>query len=286
MKKSTIIAGVVGLLALGTAGGVLLAMNHHGDRHSSQMHPQDGSGHGEGHHSPETMGTLSQVKLVSQATAIAQTPLSLELQVQDAQGKAIADFETFQEKLMHLIVVSDDLQVFQHLHPQYNGQGIFKMQMQLPQGGNYTLFSDYKPKGLPEQVSTIQLQANGSPVPVSSPNFSTQEQVDTTLVGLKLPPEGLKAGISQEISFQLKDATNNQAVNDLQPYLGSQGHLVIVRQSQVLDRGNYIHAHALPSTKSGNVTFHTTFPEPGIYKIWGQFQRNGKAITIPFWIKV
>ncbi len=30
------------------------------------------------------------------------------------------------------------------------------------------------------------------------------------------------------------------------------------------------------------VMAHTEFPTGGIYKLWGQFQRNGKVITVPF----
>jgi len=34
---------------------------------------------------------------------------------------------------MHLIAVSDDLQVFQHLHPGYKGNGRFEVETQFPQ---------------------------------------------------------------------------------------------------------------------------------------------------------
>jgi hypothetical protein len=42
-------------------------------------------------------------------------------------------------------------------------------------------------------------------------------------------------------------------------------------------------------TTEGNgpkVTFMTIFPEKGIYKIWGQFQHDGKVFTVPFVVKV
>ncbi len=31
---------------------------------------------------------------------------------------------------------------------------------------------------------------------------------------------------------------------------------------------------------------HTEFPTGGLYKLWGQFQRNGKVITVPFVVNV
>ncbi|MBD2695202.1 hypothetical protein H6G68_26375, partial [Anabaena catenula FACHB-362] len=48
----------------------------------------------------------------------------------------------------------------------------------------------------------------------------------------------------------------------------------------------YIHAHALNNTPTGQVHFMTSFPQAGKYKLWGQFNRNGKIITADFWINV
>jgi hypothetical protein len=60
----------------------------------------------------------TQAKLFTSAKIIANKPVSLTIDIQDSAEKAITKFDTFQEKLMHLIVVSDDLQCFSHLHPQ------------------------------------------------------------------------------------------------------------------------------------------------------------------------
>lgn len=35
-----------------------------------------------------------------------------------------------------------------------------------------------------------------------------------------------------------------------------------------------------------NAKFMTSFPKSGLYKIWGQFQQNGKVFTVPFTINV
>ncbi|GJD20009.1 hypothetical protein RIVM261_049650 [Rivularia sp. IAM M-261] len=64
-----------------------------------------------------------------------------------------------------------------------------------------------------------------------------------------------------------------------------QGHLVIVRQETSLTSADYIHAHAVKNQTPGQVKFMTSFPEPGLYKLWGQFNRNGEIITADFWVK-
>jgi hypothetical protein len=61
----------------------------------------------------------------------------LTILTQDTQGKGVTKFDAFQEKLIHLIVVSDDLQVFQHLHPKYQGNGLFTIDVTLPSPGPY-----------------------------------------------------------------------------------------------------------------------------------------------------
>ncbi len=43
-----------------------------------------------------------------------------------------------------------------------------------------------------------------------------------------------------------------------------------------------------PAPKSGgpDVMFHTNFPKPGLYKVWGQFQHKGKIITANYVVNV
>jgi hypothetical protein len=43
---------------------------------------------------------------------------------------------------------------------------------------------------------------------------------------------------------------------------------------------------AAPKTGGPDVVFHTNFPTPGLYKVWGQFQHRGKIITAPFVVSV
>jgi hypothetical protein len=86
--------------------------------------------------------------------------------------------------------------------------------------------------------------------------------------------------------FNLRQAANNRPIEDLQPYLGQRGHLVILRQINPLAAEDYIHAHAVKNSPDGQVEFMTKFPQSGRYKLWGQFNRNGKIIVTDFWVDV
>lgn len=260
---------------------------HEGHNMGDSKTPEGGQ-HSHGSHSQhselEPANAIAKLILVSKITP--KTPVDLVIDVGDKEGKSIANFDEFQEKLMHLIVVSDDLQHFNHIHPTYKGNGRFEVQANFPAPGGYTLFSDYKPAGKAEQVSVLKAQVPGKSIASSEIDLNTNKTFGKTKVNFKPSQAQMKAGKEVRLIFNLQDATSNQPLNDLQPYLGERGHLVILKQSSQLTKADYIHAHALQDTPIGEVHFITKFPQPGKYKLWGQFNRNGEITTADFWVNV
>jgi len=267
-----------------SASKVANANNHEGHGRGDSMTPRVGKNHHSGHSESAPTTALAKLTVPSQITPKTSVPLVIE--VRDKDQKAIANFDKFQEKFMHLIVVSDDLQYFNHIHPTYTGNGRFEVQANFPYPGSYTLFSDYKPAGKSEQVSVLKAQVPGkSPAP-SKIDLTTTKTLGNTKANLKLSQTPIKTGKEVNLIFHLQDAASNQPLNDLQPYLGERGHLVILKQSSPLSEADYIHAHALKDTPADEVHFITNFPTPGKYKLWGQFNRNGKIVTADYWVNV
>lgn len=306
MNRKVALYSLIGLLAAGGTIAFSLARNPQdlntlqpaiADTDSHSGHSMDGMpgmSHGDkkGDHQGHSMdknelhqNETTQAKLTLASTPSPNTPVTFGINVQDSKGKAIAQFDTFQEKLMHLIIVSNDLQVFQHLHPTYKGDGHFVVETKLPKAGSYALFADYKPVGQKEAVAVLQTSASGTPTANSAISLDRAKTVEATKVNLELSEPSLKAGQEVTLTFSLNDA-NNQPIQDLKPYLGEQGHLVILKQSSPLTRADYIHAHAMRGTPTGKVEFMTAFPKPGKYKLWGQFNRNGKIVIADFWVNV
>ncbi|APB34386.1 hypothetical protein GlitD10_2060 [Gloeomargarita lithophora Alchichica-D10] len=228
----------------------------------------------------------TQAKLAVAGVVVPSKPITFTIDVQDSKGKAITQFDVFQEKLMHLIVVSNDFQVFQHLHPTHKGNGRFEVETTLPQAGNYTLVSDYKPAGQNETVSVLQVPVPGTPASSPTVDLKREKSVETTNVVLSFSEPTVKVGQEVVLTFALHEVATHQPVTDLKPYLGEAGHLVVLKQSTPLTREDYIHAHAIKGIDEGKVKFMTTFPEPGKYKLWGQFNRNGQIVVADFWIDV
>ena len=259
-----------------------VSAQQHNHKHSTQAGSH--AGHSMHDASDTKTNAAIQAKLTVPETVAINAPIPLVINVQDATGKPIDKFDVSHEELMHLIIVSDDLRFFDHLHPRYEGNGRFTVEAQLPKSGRYTLFSDYKPTGQPAQVSTLKTQVSGNSSSSSDVNFKRSQTFTNIKVNLELPTETVKAGEEVAVTFNLRDA-NNQPITNLQPYMGELGHLVILCQSASLTSANYIHAHAVKDTTPGRVQFLTSFPQPGLYKLWGQFKRNGEIVTADFWVK-
>jgi hypothetical protein len=241
----------------------------------------------------EHMGNDEKVKYYTQAKVTApknlvpNQPVNLLIEIQDSKGKSIEKFDVFQEQLMHLIIVRDDLTTFEHLHPTYKGDGRFEISTTFSSPGDYSLFSDYKPSGQEETVSLMQIKIPGSvPLPKSLEKFENTKVVFNSQVNINLQKKNIQAGKEVNLRFSVKDVAQNQPIKDLQPYLGERGHLVIIKSSFTLSIADYIHAHALKNSPDGQIEFLTLFPQPGTYKLWLQFKRDGKINTADFWVNV
>ncbi|AVH68193.1 hypothetical protein [Nostoc sp. 'Peltigera membranacea cyanobiont' N6] len=262
-------------------GKPISAATHQHEEHSmGEINHREHSTSGAG----DEKKALTQANLKVPSIITPNKSIPILIDVQDLDGKEIAKFDIFQEKLMHLILVSDDLQFFSHLHPTYKENGQFEVAARFPQAGGYTFFSDYKPAGQAEQVSVLKTQVTGNSIASPEIDLNRNKKFNNTKVNLAVSEPTVKVGKEVTIMFKLEDTFNNQPLTDLQPYLGERGHLVILRQSTLLKAEDYIHAHALKDAPVGQVHFMASFPQPGKYKLWGQFNRNGKIVTADFWI--
>jgi len=83
----------------------------------------------------------------SPVSPIANRPTRLLLVVTKlAAHDPIREFDLVHDRLMHLIVVSEDLAFFDHVHPEL-GNGVFRLAYRFPEAGPYRLWADAKPKG-------------------------------------------------------------------------------------------------------------------------------------------
>ncbi|HIK29839.1 MAG TPA: hypothetical protein IGS17_19785 [Oscillatoriales cyanobacterium M59_W2019_021] len=270
-----------------SGNGDMAQMNHEGDA-GSDSHMEHGNDEATPHHhssgNSEGSVTTTQAKLTVPAEIAPDRSIPLEILITDAEKKLISQFDIFQEKLLHAIAVSNDLQFYNHIHPDYQGNGKFTTNIAFPKPGDYTIFLDYKPAGEAERVSLVTVSVPGTTEATPQPDFTREKTIDDTKVELTLDAPTLKENEDVMLQFTLKDASGNPV--ELQPYLGERGHLVIVKKGDLLTESSYLHSHAMKESPAGQVQFHTQFPESGQYKMWGQFNRNGQIVTADFWVNV
>jgi hypothetical protein len=190
-------------------------------------------------------------------------------------GKIVNNFEIVHEKLMHLFVVSENLEYFAHVHPVLQTDGSFTLPLQLPYGGMYRLLADYYPAGAVPQLSVSTLFVAGrAPAAKLAPSLAPSQSTNLTAT-LRTDPEELLAGLESRLTFSLNPADN------LQLYLGTWGHM-LAASADLID---LLHIHPF-LVKGADIQFNIIFPRPGLYRIWTQFQRNGEVNTTVFTVPV
>lgn len=223
-------------------------------------------------------------------------PFTLTLDILQKDGTTpVTKFDEVHTKLMHLILVSEDLSQFLHVHPDYQGNGEFVLKAAaLPVGGNYVVFADFTPMSEHQQV--VRLNLSTQDAVTTAPELAvgaTEFVTDRLNVALDIP-ETLGAGAEQTIRFHVADAANGEPLNTLDDYLGAAGHLVIVDESGQ----TYLHTHpadhnmedmsgvGMEKHYGPDLEFNTTFPTTGLYKMWLQVQYKGEIYTASFVIDV
>ncbi|HEX8515607.1 MAG TPA: heavy metal-binding domain-containing protein [Bacteroidia bacterium] len=201
------------------------------------------------------------------------------------------------EKKIHLIIVSNDLSYFEHIHPEFNANGNYDIKVlgsgkkftngkghnetTFENGGDYTAFADYNPSGGNHQLEKISFNVVGKAKPAI---VYTKENRVSIVDGYKveLVPDDGTFYSGKGIHFDGKLSENGKSIdaNTLENYLGAKAHMVIIGASDM----SYLHVH--PEVENGNFHLHTTFDKPGIYRGWLQFQTNGKLHTAEFTLKV
>lgn len=202
--------------------------------------------------------------------------LSLIPKKKNADNEQVAlDIE--HEKKIHLIVASEDLSYFDHIHPEYGSNGAYTVNTKFPVGGKIFLFADYKPTGGSHVVDKLTVNVNGGTV--TNTLFSA-DKWSATVDGytVSLTPEGGKfvTNTPMHIAGLVSKAGKEVDVNTLENYLGAKAHMVIISRNDQ----EYLHVH--PGVEGGKFDMHTSFTKPGIYRGWIQFQTGGKIHTADF----
>jgi hypothetical protein len=190
-------------------------------------------------------------------------------------GSPVRHFDRENTKLLHLIVVRTDLAGYQHLHPTLESAGTFAVELHIARPGTYRAITDFVTDGRKYVLGT-NLSATGPvhSLPLAPP--ALQGSADGYRVELQRPAQ-LIAGQEAQLTFRI--TRHGRPAEDLQPYLGSYGHLVALHASEL----SYSHVHPNGVDRaSGAITFGTELPERGNYRMFLQFRTHDHVHTVGF----
>jgi hypothetical protein len=196
----------------------------------------------------------------------------LSVHLRDESGSPFTELVLNHEKLLHLIIVDEQLDRYYHLHPEYIGEGNFELETALPEG-SYKAFIDIKPLDLDYIVEPLELLVGEPKDSYEVKPLIPDTEFIKTINGhtITLNPVHFEKGKELVLDF---DLPNTQ----VEPYLGALGHVVILDETA----SHYIHVHP----HEDDTVFETTFDTPGIYKLWAEFKINGEVNVFPLVFEV
>jgi hypothetical protein len=227
-------------------------------------------------------------------------------------GEAMKKFEVVHERQYHLFLISQDMEYFQHIHPQEAADGTWSIDVTLPKPGYYKVLSDFLPSGGSSQFIarplvtagyTGDLAADSAHLVPDTVLTKVDEDITATVT---TDPQQFLVGLYGHITYHLSDTADGRPITDLQTYLGAFGHTLIMSE----DMAEYVHSHPLdilaqPDDDGGppvflippdadleklrggpDVTFEGLMPKPGRYRAWTQFRRHDKLHTFAFTFNV
>ena len=282
------IVGAIAAVALVFGGSVLIGKLVGGDSedqgggsggHSAMADERaPGGGRAAGGERPDPVRGLAVsekgMKLELEQTELPRRkPSELSFRILGDDGSAIRDFEVEHEKRMHLIVVRRDTQGFQHLHPAMAADGTWSTRLALGDAGSYRVFADFKRDGENFTLASdlgVDGPSSWEAIPPAAETARSTGGFEVDLEGDSSAP-----GRESELAFEVSRGGRPVTVD---PYLGARGHLVALREGDLA----YLHVHPVEGSAEAPIAFATEFPTDGRYRLFLQFQVDGKVKTAAF----
>ena len=206
--------------------------------------------------------------VIDQATFPRAHTREISFRILDDAGVPVTEFDEEHERRMHVIVVRRDLTGYQHLHPRMAPDGTWSVGLRLDRPGIYRFYADFT---LGEGPITL---ASDLTVPGASRPADLPEPAGVASAGdyeVELSEDG------DDVAFTV--TRDGAPVDDIQPYLGARGHLVVLREGDLA----YLHVHPEDEATEGReIRFRVEYPSAGHFRMFLQFKHEGRIHTTAF----
>jgi hypothetical protein len=202
-----------------------------------------------------------------------KTDLRFEVRAADGLALTPDNLKVAHERLMHFLLVRDDLTGYQHLHPEFDGERWTVTTDTLAMGTHYA-YVDVVPKTGEPVVMLARLTVGG---PTAKKAFPEPQPDLTATDGSHVAKMTIAAGGA--LSFALTSGGKPSA--DIKPYLGAYGHAVMMKHDGPTE---FRHLHpdedGVPPA-NGVIRFAAELPKGGMWTVFAQFDVGGKVRTFP-----
>ena len=278
-------------------------------------------------------------------TIQAGTSAALTFHLTDVKGEPVTDLRVHHARVLHVLVVSENLQIIGHIHPEdfesrdimQELEGRYTVHFTFPAAGRYILavdvmtadaeFSEYvyvNVTGKAELADMIQdfrrekvvysYTDEGGDRYTKAVSLTDGEGTSTYHVKIDAP-ERIKAGEMVHITYHF--SRYGKPLTDLVPFLDAPMHFAIVstrldgivhthgtvpgseEDSKMMKKDPHVghkmqktpttgHQHhgTTPEKFGPTIMLMTTFPEAGVYQIFGQLKHADQILWPNFMVKV
>ena len=207
-------------------------------------------------------------------------------------GQPIQQYDVDMTKLMHMIVVSDDLTDFQHVHPVLFPNGHFSIELHLAHADEaYHIYMDGLPHDQGRHVFRFDLPSINGASPSSRYLHAAGSSVSVGPYTVTIDPTSVPIGEIATISVRV--LKNGRPATDLHPYLGAMSHGILIGAKDLA----YLHAHGMTqemldmasgANDCGDSMMMAMTPMPPDLNIGNQFEFEilaPSAQDYDFWIQ-
>jgi len=226
--------------------------------------------------------------------------------INDRKGMPVTDLTIHHDRLIHVVIASQDFSVFAHIHPEDFGpitgemkkSAHYSVRYTFPKAGRYITAIDYVANGRAVSKHFIIDVAGGSEMGPLKKDLNREKRFGDLDVRFSSMQEHIQAGKEVMLSYLFR--RNGKEVTGLEPYLSAPMHLAIISG----DLTHFIHTHgeipgmapmehhehhmqmAVPQQFGPQIDVHVVFPVRGLYQIFGQVGYQGKVILTSFMVEV
>ncbi len=241
------------------------------------------------------------------ATVTAGVPESITVHLTERRGKPLRELTLHHERVLHAVIIGQDLSVFAHIHPEDLGplteemvdEASFPLRYTFPKAGTYIMGLDFATQdGVYSKTTTFSVSGQ-PPMNKAKIDFSKTKDFGPYRVALATSPAQITAGKKTTLRYSI--SSHGKPAKGLEPYLGAAMHLAVVSS----DLSHFVHTHGIipgeiedqedrenrgqpPLLETSGLEIESTiiFPAKGDYKVFSQVQIQGKVLLFDFMVKV